>query len=362
MVEVKIFCILIAMVQGWGAMEATLSEELREELAEAREVEQRVPEMVAEYMEGYEQLVALAEEYDKAKGQEEAEAARDGYGVLRRMLEERARRLGEAWEGVFDSKSYVYNYLMDKDGHGDMLGKYEELLGEAREHQAELMGETACDEVVNYVIQKRLLLEYEIALGERFGAEVEELREELERLPEPEELVAMERVELRERTFFDLADITIGATPYNAKNPIPEVKVFPRGVVWRVQLGAFTAAQAPGVFRGAQPLAVHRGEDGKYRYFAGGFGTRKEAEATLERLKRAGFRAPMVVAWADGVRVDPAGEEKAYMVELGEAPEEGEYDVVRTAEGRFMAGPMLPGTALGLRLGNEEARLTAIKK
>lgn len=178
-----------------------------------------------------------------------------------------------------------------------------------------------------------------------------------------DDLAALEPVLLQQRTFFDLSDISIGKNPYNAQNPIPQVKVFSRGVIWRVLLGNFASAQNSSVFRGASPLAVSRGEDGRYRYFAGGFDTRQAAEATLDGLRRAGFRAPSVVAWADGVWVDPAVEEKVYMLETPSAPpQDGVGNIVRTSEGGFIVGPMSGADALRLRTEIKDARLTKISE
>ncbi len=42
-------------------------------------------------------------------------------------------------------------------------------------------------------------------------------------------------------------------------------------------------------------------EEGKYRYFAGGFATEAEADEAQIKLKNMGFRRPEVVVWQDGV-------------------------------------------------------------
>ncbi len=135
------------------------------------------PEQVAEYKKAVEAetaVVPLVEEYLE----------------LRERLEELDSAISQTWEAAFDSKSYLYNLLMDKSGNGEMLRLYEQKLNAVRAAQAELRDGLEVPAVDNYLLQKRLLMEYEVALAQELGktfatpAQVDTLRARLMRLPQ----------------------------------------------------------------------------------------------------------------------------------------------------------------------------------
>jgi hypothetical protein len=287
---------------------------------------------------------------------------------LKGLFDERARenslleeRIGREWGAIFDNKSYLYNLLADKRNRSDMLTRYEEGLAGVREQRSERYAAPAA--IVDYVLQKRMLTDYETSLAGELGnsAALDSLRRAAEGLTRMEELAGLGPVELKERLFLDYGDIAIGTTPYGADNPIPEVAVWPRGIIYRVQVGNFASRQSPSVFRGASPLSVEITPEGRYRYYAGGFPSDSLATAAVEQLRRAGFRSPSAVVWMDGVRIDPEaeGEEKIYRVELSgveELPDEVRDaiareeagDIVR-GEGSFVVTPLDAATAVRLR-------------
>lgn len=282
-----------------------LPPETYDELLRAQDLESELPALVADYAANNRTLEELRRAYDAEMSADAAHAIRkrfDSVASLNRSLENRAAR---DWETIFDSKSYSYSYLMDKNGREEMRRRFGEDLDEVRRREAGYEGRYASDAIVSYLLRKRLLTGYELLLADALGMEAaaDSLKMALAALPSPENS-GIERVELRERTFIAYSDIDTSGSPYNASNPIPEAEIYPKGIVYRVQLGTFSAPQSPSTFRGVWPLAVEKGPDGKYRYFAGAFRTAEEADKAVEQMSRRGFRQPHAAVWMDGVYIN----------------------------------------------------------
>ncbi len=349
-----------------------LAPEQSAELHAAQRAESEVPRLVAEYRAGHDRLAALAADYDRAVTQADADTIRWEFDRLRRGLSDLENRVAGTWEQIFDSKSYLYNLLADLRNRRGLLALFEDGLVRLREQQPLERETGAPAPLADYVLQKRMLTEYEMALAAEIGngAAADSLRRVAAALPGPESLAGLEDIALRQRLFLDYSDITVGGSPYSASNPIPTVEIWPRGVIWRVLVGGFSSSQSPSIFRGAHPMAVLRGDDGRFRYFAGGFPTEQRADAAVEQLRRAGFRAPSAVVWMDGVYIDPAaGEDKIYRVEIaGEAELSpalrdiiaeatgGGMDVVRGGE-MFIVAPIDAAVAVRLRSALETYRI-----
>jgi hypothetical protein len=104
------------------------------------------------------------------------------------------------------------------------------------------------------------------------------------------------------REFKDFAKVKIGRTNfYDDSNPLPELKVYERGTIYRLLLGKFRSKQAMTLFKGVQPMSIARDKDGQYCYYAGGYATEQEALDDLQFLKDKGFKGPEVCCWEDGV-------------------------------------------------------------
>jgi hypothetical protein len=342
--------------------ESGLSADQMAELRRAREIEGGLPLLVDRYRQYHGRLVALAGAYNAARSQAPADSIRERFDALNEENRVLAQRIGSEWSTAFDNKSYLYNLLADKQNRGDLLRRFEQGLERLREQLPPALEMGAPAPLVDHVLQRLMLADYEIALAAELGdvAVADSLRAVASSLPGPLSLAGLEPVTLTERLFLDYAETKIGGSPYNSSNPIPEVAVWPRGIIWRVMVGGFTQRQSPSVFRGAHPLAVQRGDDGRYRYFAGGYPTDSLALAAVERLRKAGFRAPTAVVWMDGVYIDPAADEgaKDYRIEITgaeelpavarEAAAGGAIDIVR-GPGRFIVTPLDATTAVRLR-------------
>lgn len=109
-------------------------------------------------------------------------------------------------------------------------------------------------------------------------------------------------------TIFDLApdasnNITSGNNTANSNNaPIPIDPVMPAGVVYKVQLGAFSKPIDASRFKGIKPIVGERTPSGYIRYTAGQFPNFASADAAKDELKQIGFPDAFVVAYRNGVR------------------------------------------------------------
>jgi len=88
---------------------------------------------------------------------------------------------------------------------------------------------------------------------------------------------------------------------YNEKNPIPVNEKLPRGVIYMIQLGAFSTPKKPSAFYGFTPLTSIKKEGSTLtKYFTGKFLKLKEAESSLNDVKQRGYKDAYVVAFKDG--------------------------------------------------------------
>lgn len=327
------------------------------DLRNAQAAETEIPRMIEEYRENNGRLRILKRAYDLSLMAGTADSIKTRFDSLDRVNATLDRRIALVWATVFDNKSYCYNLLLDKNNRNDMLLRYDDAMENMRRQQAELMGVFASDEIMTYALQKRLLTDYEIKLAEEFSnaPAADSLKRVLAALPKVDALDP-EPVQLNERLFLDYSDITITQSQaYNAQNPIPEVNVYPKGVIYRVLLGTYSSPQSPAAFRSVAPLAVHKGPDGKLRYFAGGFPSDTTVNQAVEQMRKSGFNRPEAAIWMDGVYVNLATGKGFgsgfYRVELSGVHELRPEirDVIRTltdgkdivrGDGTFIVGPL----------------------
>lgn len=117
---------------------------------------------------------------------------------------------------------------------------------------------------------------------------------------------------------------------YNSVNPIPTNESLPDGILYMIQLGAFSTPKTPGVFKGLTPLSCIKKENSNIRkYFAGKFLQLSEAKKNLPLVKSKSFKDAYIVAFNNGniipvknaVKLE-SGKDKFPNVELTEGLEE----------------------------------------
>lgn len=129
-----------------------------------------------------------------------------------------------------------------------------------------------------------------------------------------------------------VAGLTIeNPTRYTADSPVPRDEVLPKGVVYKLQLGAYTNPIDPALFRGMYPVSAVTANGGKVtKYYAGLFRMKAEADKGKAITAQCGFPESFVVAWYDGREV-PLARAKA----LESTSEDGNGEAAQTAAGQF---------------------------
>ncbi len=89
---------------------------------------------------------------------------------------------------------------------------------------------------------------------------------------------------------------------YNPQNPIPINSPLPKGVVYRIQIGAFSTPREPSFFKNMAP--VYGIKTGKItRYYIGNLTHYEDAEKALATVKQKGFKDAFIIAWYNGTQV-----------------------------------------------------------
>lgn len=91
---------------------------------------------------------------------------------------------------------------------------------------------------------------------------------------------------------------------YSENSLIPLNPDFSEGVMYRIQIGAFSKPVKPDMFRGLYPVTgEHASESGIIRYYVGSFHSITAAEKALKRVKEYGFSEAFIVSWFQGKRI-----------------------------------------------------------
>lgn len=104
---------------------------------------------------------------------------------------------------------------------------------------------------------------------------------------------------------FDEEDVEglsiVTPNPYSSANPVPKDIALPVGVVYSLQLGAYSNPIDPVLFRGMSPVRAETVRGGKItKYYAGLFRFKSEAEKGKQITAQCGFPGAFVVAWHNG--------------------------------------------------------------
>ena len=110
-----------------------------------------------------------------------------------------------------------------------------------------------------------------------------------------------EGVQLKIKQSYNEGLSVVDPFPYNTANPIPMDEPLPNGVVYRIQLGAFSQPVNYSVFKGLAPISGELVKGGSLKkYYAGLFETYSDAQAGLVLVKSKGFRDAYIVSWVNG--------------------------------------------------------------
>ena len=90
---------------------------------------------------------------------------------------------------------------------------------------------------------------------------------------------------------------------YSENNPIPIITEKPKGLVYKVQIGAFSKPVPNETFAQFTPVDGVQVRQGLIRYSAGRFGNKKDAASAKDRIRALGYADAFVVAYCDGERI-----------------------------------------------------------
>lgn len=106
-------------------------------------------------------------------------------------------------------------------------------------------------------------------------------------------------------TLIDLEGLQIqNPSPYPTEDDVPRDITAPSGVIYRLQLGAYSNPIDPALFQGMVPIVAETLQGGKIRkYYAGAFRHKADAEKGKVITTQCGFPDAFVVAWYNGRKV-----------------------------------------------------------
>ena len=216
----------------------------------------------------------------------------------------------------------MYDLLFDKEGRHDMLQRAEGNIFKMRQNIERERGAYLSDALVNYVFQKRCVVDYEVDVATMLGLQV--AVDSLARVRKSLDTLRYDYapIEIKRRYFLNYVPLEFSTKYiYTSKNPMPECEVYENGEMYRIKLGEFAERQPLSKFRGLEPVAYLRSEDGGWIYYAGGYPTVEALERHLVTVKRLGFRSADVAAWIDGTYAGSRDEisvlkSKSYTIEI----------------------------------------------
>ena len=281
---------------------AELSEYDYNDLRNAQREENELQLLAKRYNELYNEAGIIANDYLATNDETVAIELYNRFTELISSLYTLSSDIDYKWNHVLDTKYYAYGYILEKNYYYDLLDKASADFTTMQQQCAANDGIYSSDALMHYAMGRSTLLnhEREFARQMELTEAADSLDEAFRTLTIPE--YRLEPLRLEKRLFLDYSPITIGRTNYyNSTNPIPELKVYDKGTIYRILLGSFRSRQPMTLFKGVQPLSITQDDEGTYIYYAGGFATKREADEAQLFLREKGFKAPEVCCWKDGI-------------------------------------------------------------
>jgi len=89
----------------------------------------------------------------------------------------------------------------------------------------------------------------------------------------------------------------LSKSPYSDSNQIPIDEPLPDGVVYKIQLGAFSKALPPNTFKGLSPLSGEKLVSGATKYYVGMFWLYDDAYDALRKVRELGFKDAFIISF-----------------------------------------------------------------
>ena len=94
-------------------------------------------------------------------------------------------------------------------------------------------------------------------------------------------------------------------SPYSETNPIPIDDPLLDGVIYKIQLGAFSKPVATNTFKGLSPISGERLSNGITKYYVGLFHRITDAEEALRKVHEYGFKESYIIAFYNRKTINP---------------------------------------------------------
>lgn len=124
-----------------------------------------LPGLISQYIANYHQMEAMATEYDTA-GRAQAEEAWAKLQTMTGINAALSDSIAHVWNYIYDNKIYAYNYLLDRLNKSELLSKFDGQFRKISQQIASMRDKVASDVVYGYPLNKKLVLDYEMALAE----------------------------------------------------------------------------------------------------------------------------------------------------------------------------------------------------
>lgn len=269
-------------------------------LTDARKHEMLVRSLISQYLENYGKMKEYLGIYETAPENEANQAYEllETTTALNKIIED---SIASVWSKVFDNKVYIYNLTLDKMGREQELKDFQNKYTATSQTIARTRDQMQSGVVFGYPLQNKFMLEYELAL-----AKILEDKRVFDSISS--KMTAADRntydipaLKVEPRNFIAYDSLKVVSPPaYNSANPIPEIRIYDYGTVYRIEVGRFAAKQPISLFKGAQPVFWQK-EDGRYVYYIGAFKDIREASEGIDALKKLGFRRTELAVWCNGV-------------------------------------------------------------
>ncbi len=257
-------------------------------------------ERVDEYVSRYEAMSDIYESYMATNDESVADSLFEAFNTLEAENIALDKNIQESWRRILDTKYYSLSYILEKHQRTELLDQLTDSFAEMDRAFAENEGYYASDGVMRYAVGYPTLIDAELSFARSM-----ELSEAADSLAEVQSTIPLpdyhiEELIIERRYFIDYEPIVFGKTYYYTNaNPIPQLKVYEHGTIYRILLGSFRKMQNLSIFKGVRPLYIDHSDD-YYRYYVGGFATLTEADEAAQMLRDKGFRSPQVCRWVDG--------------------------------------------------------------
>ncbi len=288
--------------------------------------EVEVSQFVKAYVSNFEKLAQYREVYNQSSSQSTADSVAAMHKSIDSVNFDIAKSIDSRWSQVVDAKSYSYALLIEALGRTDIFKKEEQFNTQAMMVIDSLSSSTNSPELLNYYATKLSMVEYEMVIANELS--LTNAVDSLKSVRDSLKIAGFDfpSVDIEKRSFILYEPIKFSSKEtYTSKNPIPAIKIYDEGVIYRLLLGSYKMRQLANIFRGTSPLAISKNSLGLYCYYAGGYETLSEAEEARKLLLKRGFRRPEIVEWRDGnshnLTRNPRESSYKYRVEIKGASE-----------------------------------------